>query len=478
MGRSTFVSRAKVPRVKVQGHARRSRWARAAGALAVAAGLTGATLGPGTASAAPQPTAAPAPQVLEQAASSTLPSGNTDYRTLADYRAAMARLVREHPDLVEPLTLPYRTSSGREVRGIEITKNVDVDAGKPVFVTVGMHHGDEWPAGELTMEYAIDLVQSADAPRVSRLLERARVVVVPVVNVDGFVANERRTATGVDMNRNYGYGWLPTSTSGAAPWSEPETRNIKWLLSTRQATTFVTQHTCIQVVLYPPLQLEAGDTQDVSRLHDLASRMADDYGPGYIPRDSAHDYETTGEAIAWAYYATRGLAFTNETCPDDGVPRTFTTEVVDTYPNHRNAMFEALESTADPAQHATIVGKAPKDAVLRVSKSFQLYTQPYEHADGGTRTDGFDNTLTSTLDIAASNGKFRWSVNPSQRPIPPYQADGLHPDQTGFYTEPWRLTCERPDGTVLQTVPVNVGLGETVRVDLKPCKRRFHKTDR
>lgn len=430
-----------------------------------------AAVASGPASASGQDASAPD---AAAAGTSSLPSGNTDYRTLADYRADMARLVAEHPDLVKPLTLPYRTSEGRAVEGIEITKDVQRNVGKPVFVTVGMHHGNEWPSGELTMEYAIDLVENADRAPVAQLLEEARVVVVPIVNVDGFVANQRRTATDVDMNRNYGFGWLPISTGGAAPWSEPEARNIKWLLSTRQATTFITQHTCIQVVLYPPLQLEVGDTQDVDRLHDLASRMADAYGPGYIARDSAHDYETTGEAIDWAYFATRGLAFTNETCPDRGVERTFETQVVDTYPNHRDAMFEALDNTVDPSQHATITGKAPKDAILRITKSFPMYTQPYEHADGAVRTDSFDNTLTSSMELPRPNGKFSWAVNPSERPIPPYQEDGVHPNQTGFYTEPWQLTCERPDGTVLQTVPVNVGLGETAAVDLKLCKKRFH----
>ncbi|MPZ95116.1 MAG: hypothetical protein GEU96_09430 [Propionibacteriales bacterium] len=409
---------------------------------------------------------------------STLPSGNDDYRTFAAYEADLAELVANHPDLVKPLTLPYETSSGRDVQGIEISRDVQADDGKPVFVTVGMHHGNERPSGELTMEFATDVVENAGDPRLSRLLDNARLVVVPVVNVDGFVRNRRQTDTNVDMNRNYGFGWLPISTGGPAPWSEPETRNIQWLLSTRQATTFVTQHTCLQVVLYPPLQLEAGPTQDVARFEDLATRMAAHYGPSYIPRDSAHDYETTGEAIDWAYFATRGLAFTAETCPDEGVERTFETQVVDTYAGHRAAMLEAFENTADPDQHATIRGKAPKNAVLRVSRSFDMYTHPYAQPDGSTRPSSFPTTLTSDLEVSNKNGKFRWAVNPSERPIPPYQHDGVHGNQTGFYTEPWILTCERPDGTVVQEQPVNIDLGETTTVDLTECRRRFHRPDR
>ncbi|WP_329100630.1 hypothetical protein OG792_18800 [Micromonospora sp. NBC_01699] len=172
---------------------------------------------------------------------------------------------------------------------------------------------------------------------------------------------------------------------------------------------------------------------------------------------------------------SRGLAFTAETCPDPGVERTFQTQVVDTYAEHRLAMFEALETTADPDQHGVIEGRAPKGAVLRIRKSFTMYTQPHLQSDGTTRPTPFDTTLTSDLKVSRSNGRFSWAVNPSYRPVPPYQTGGVQPNQTGFYREPWILTCERPDGTVLQRTPVNVNLGQRVTVDLKQCSRNFHR---
>lgn len=411
-----------------------------------------------------------APTAAAQA-QSDLPSGRTDYRTYDDYVADMAALVAARPDLVSPFTLPEQTSSGRTVHGIEITNDVTVNDGKPVFALVGEHHGNEWPAGELVMEWAIELVQSADDPAVADLLDRARVVVVPIVNVDGHIRGRRQTDTNVDMNRNYGLGWLPISTGGAAPWSEPETRNIKWLLETRQATVFVTQHTCIQVVLYPPLQLAAGPTQDEPRFIELASEMAGYYGNEYM--QSAQDYETTGEAIDWAYYATRGLALTVETCPERSEGRTFQTQVIDDYPGHRQAMFTALRHTADTDQHARISGTAPQSAVLEVSKSFELWTSPFEQPDGTTRPLSFGNTLTSDMEVTDPSGAFTMAVNPSYRPIPAYQETGLEGGQTDFYDEPWTLTCARPDGTVIQSEQVRVDLGEVADVDLGKCERHF-----
>jgi hypothetical protein len=72
--------------------------------------------------------------------------------------------------------------------------------------------------------------------------------------------------------------------------------------------------------------------------------------------------------------------------------------------------------------------------------------------------------------VTGANGEFSWSVNPSVRPEPPYQADGVHGEGRGFLRESWTLTCGRPDGTVLQTVHVRVDLGERETVDLGRCR--------
>ena len=75
--------------------------------------------------------------------------------------------------------------------------------------------------------------------------------------------------------------------------------------------------------------------------------------------------------------------------------------------------------------------------------------------------------------VTSATGTFNWSVNPSVRPVPPYQADGVHGDHPGFIGESWTLTCARRDGTVLQTVSVQVDLGEREEVDLERCRERL-----
>ena len=226
---------------------------------------------------------------------SPLPSGRTAYRTLADYNADMAKLAKNRPGVARTFTLKRPSLDGRPVRAIEIAGDVKArNDGRPTFALLGVHHAREWPSGELAMEFAVDLVKSyGRSERITDLLDRARVVVVPVVNVDGFELSRTdgglvdlrevdgggtgtilgtpgnaykrkncrvvdgqdtpdgtcRAASltspggygiGVDLNRNYGGFWGGPGASatfadptyrGAKAFSEPETLNVRDLVS-------------------------------------------------------------------------------------------------------------------------------------------------------------------------------------------------------------------------------------------------------
>ena len=187
--------------------------------------------------------------------------------------------------------------------------------GCPTFLMLGVHHAREWPSGEHAMEFAVDLVKNygTDA-RITDLVqpvpgrrgaggERRRLRPVPhrrragrpargrrrrhrdassarpatptsartAALVDGQDTPDgtcaRRSATspggygiGVDLNRNYGGYWGGPGASdlfadptyrGAAAFSEPETQNIRELISGRQVTTLITNHTFSNLVLRP-----------------------------------------------------------------------------------------------------------------------------------------------------------------------------------------------------------------------------------
>ncbi len=463
--------------------------------LALSVGLLGSLSIPAATTTFAESTDIAATAQLLAAQSTTLPSGRTTYRTITDYNDEMLALSNQHPDLVKHITLPHKTRQGREVHGIEVTRDVNASDGKPVLFMMGMHHGNEWPSGEHTLEFAYDLVNnSGKDPKIKRLLDQARVIFVPVVNVDGFVINRRTScgisptcasSGGVDINRNYPLGWGSNAGSnvtnrGPAPASEPEVRNIMDLTTANQVTVLITNHTSGHTLLRPPLEKRAGDTPDEAVYAALTDAMA--AKNGYTGMKSGFDYETTGETPDWSYYATRGLGFTYEIMKTQSTNNTYP-EVIEDYlgtgryegKSNREAFMVALEYAANPAGHSVITGKAPKGAVLTITKDFDLWTAPIRQSS--TVLDppqAVPTHLESSL-VAPTNGKFTWHVNPSVRPVPAYTESGVVATGPGnFLQESWTLTCARPNGEVLETVKVTVDRGEQVDVRLQECKTRFN----
>ena len=411
-----------------------------------------------------------------------LPSGRDAYRSLADYNSEMKAMAEANPGLVKLLTLPEKTLDGRTVLGVEIAKNVTASDGRPTFAMFGVHHAREWPSGEHAMEFAVDLVKGARAgdPRISGLLERGRMVVVPVVNPDGFHlsftdgqlidlrevdgggtasilgtpgnAYKRKncrvvdgqdtpdgtcaafSATspggyliGTDLNRNYGGLWGGPGASdlfadptyrGAEPFSEPETRNVRELISSRQVTMMISNHTFSNLVLRPngvnpttigPDGLPVGDAPDEQAMKALGAQMT--AHNGYANIHGWELYDTTGTTEDWSYNATGGFGYTFEIGAHEFHPPY--PEVIDEYrgagefkgKGNREAYLIALEQAVANDTHSRIVGSAPKGATLRLKKTFQ--TPTWESS--------FKDSLNTVM--KSRGGDFVWHVNPSTRPV-------------------------------------------------------------
>jgi hypothetical protein len=207
-------------------------------------------------------------------------------------------------------------------------------------------------------------------------------------------------------------------------------------------------------------------------------------------RDSAHDYETSGETPDWSYYATRGIGNTLElvgsgagcpqalpgyltcTMPDyTGTPGPDSTAgQTQTYGNHpvRNALYQALVFATQPAGHSVLKGTATPGATLKITKDFNLYTNPVlQNTTPPTTTPpiAIPTHLESSLKVPA-NVKFTWDVNPSVRAVPANRAEGVVKGPNGFYQESWTITCTAADGTLLSSSKVLVDKGDVARLDL------------
>jgi hypothetical protein len=121
-----------------------------------------------------------------------------------------------------------------------------------------------------------------------------RLVVVPIVNADGFLAVEQALAAGrrrfhrangrgVDLNRNFGTFWddrylwnrvtRPLWTAGEGPLSEPETRALDGLAARIRPDVVVSLHAFGEWIIIP----YAGSRRaprDLAQLQETAEAMA------------------------------------------------------------------------------------------------------------------------------------------------------------------------------------------------------------
>jgi hypothetical protein len=450
-----------------------------------------------------------------------LPSGRNTYRDPGDYATEIDALVAARPDIAKRISIG-KSVEGRDLTGIEIGADVQApEDGRPVFLMFGNHHAREWPSAELPMEFAHDLVNSyGKDDRITDLLNRGRAIIVPVSNPDGFhasrvsgdavdlrqvdnggivsilatpgnaykrkncryvdgqtqpagtcvaVASPGGFGVGVDLNRNYGGLWGGPGASsngtsatyrGPAPFSEPETQAIRNLISTRQVTTLITNHTFSNLVLRPvgvqpdtvgpdgfPVGFAPDECFTTEDGHDLGmqeigERMAAQNG--YTNQFGWELYDTTGTTEDYSYNATGGYGYTFEighqefhppyeqvvaeydgtSAAAEGVKpenaEKLTTAAADecgedahehTEDNvgggNREAFLIAFENAVNTDTHSVVTGTAPAGATLTLDRTgvFPLW-------DGSPVTDTVETSM-----LVGESGEFTWHVNPSTRPF-------------------------------------------------------------
>ena len=206
------------------------------------------------------------------------------YLTADEVEAAMVLGERNHGGYFERIALPHLTWEKRQVHACRIGRDGPagrhgrVRSRRPAVCLVGGVHGREWGSPDILVYFAMRLLRAYRdgkgvrlghrnfaAAQIRRIVEHLDVLVLPQVNPDGrhfsmeqhpMWRKNRRPAPrgrgpksiGVDLNRNYPFLWrfdrhfAPDTVQstfnpgdyetyvGPRAGSEPETRNVMWLL--------------------------------------------------------------------------------------------------------------------------------------------------------------------------------------------------------------------------------------------------------
>lgn len=458
------------------------------------------------------------------------PGQRDDYRLWEDFEADLRMLAEQNPTRARLLELPVPSLAGRTVYGIEIATDVSREDGRPVIHMDGAHHAREWPAPEMPIMWAFDLLESYGTdPRVTGIVDNARTVIVPNVNPDGFIRSreslvavnssndiaglgqlalgaaglesywrknlrnlsgvsasagtpvyryDNPDAYGIDLNRNYAFLWGDDEGSsgdpydqtyrGTAPYSEPESRNVRSVFLSRAPIAAITHHTSGETMLYPwGRDPDSHRTRDWEILWDLGVQFS--ATNGYEPKQSFGLYPTSGTSRDWGHAITSTLIYTFEHGREFHGP--YDTTIPAMYAKNRGVFLELSEAALDPALHARIVGEVrlggePVPATIRVTKPAKTPTWQQEMID-----EPIDVSMT-----AAEDGSFTFHVPPSTRPFletaPADPTDRANPRGNpypggpdpvaewfgGVQKEAWTVVIEGPGGrTATREVVVDRG---------------------
>ncbi|MBK7171988.1 MAG: immune inhibitor A [Bacteroidales bacterium] len=253
------------------------------------------------------------------------------FLTIEEMLAQLDEMRELYPNLITIKQLvsdTITTIEGRPVYYVKISDNPDIAETEPQVLYTGMHHAREPIGMQHLMYYMWYLLENyAGNSDVRDVVDNTEMYFVPVINVDGYQYNittnpfgggmwrkNRRNSGGgdygIDINRNYGYMWgyddegsSPDPSSdlyrGTAPFSEPETRMMKYFCEGHDFLIALNYHSYSNLFLYP-----WGWTPDLSPdeslLNAYAAAMTAENGYTFGP-GSTTIYPTNGGSDDWMY---------------------------------------------------------------------------------------------------------------------------------------------------------------------------------
>jgi hypothetical protein len=404
-------------------------------------------------------------------------SSTGDYRRWEDFEEDLRALVAEFPNDARMIRLPGASLLGFQPWGIEIATDVGAVDGRPIVVHDGMHHSREWPAAEMPIMWAHDLLQSNGSDtRITAIVDNVRSRIIPNLNPDGFIRSRESLITddssnpaallgrggslgsseaywrknlrsysgrntmiepgvdgvrygnpdayGIDLNRNYGFLWgddVGSSGSessqtyrGAAPYSEPETANVRALYLASAPVTGITHHTSGGIMLHPwGRDPDSNRSRDWKVMNDIGVSMSQ--SNAYVPKQSFGLYPTSGTSRDWGHAATSTLIWTFEHGTE--FHGSYAETVPAMYEVNRGAFMTHAEMAMDPSTHLTITGRVVTADGSPYPTMFEVYKD--QTGNAGTPVTGGTFVDDPILRVVATDadGYFELHLPPSTRPF-------------------------------------------------------------
>ena len=255
------------------------------------------------------------------------------YQDMLDALDDMATM---YPNLITvkaPIST-FMTHDTLPIYHVKISDNPNTDeaATEPNVLYSAIHHAREPLSMTQTIYYMWYLLENyATDDEVKFLVDNTQMFFVPCVNPDGYLENEANDPSGfgmhrknkapvgtnnpgVDLNRNYSYGWNTTGVStdvnsdvypGDSAFSEPETQAMKWLNEEHGFLLASNSHTYGDLILFPvgTTNWEFADHHDY--FQDYTNHMS--IHNDYVGQKSSSLYPASGDSDDYMYKVDIGV---------------------------------------------------------------------------------------------------------------------------------------------------------------------------
>ena len=249
-----------------------------------------------------------------------------------------------YPNLISEKIILGQSTEQRDIWGFKVSDNPNLNESEPEVLYTGLTHARE-PLGMMNLFYFVQqLVEQYEIdPELNYLINNRELWFIPVINPDGYVYNEliepngggmhrknrlttgcgNGTSRGVDLNRNYGFGWgsdnIGSSSDecsdtyrGSASFSELETQLVRDFILEHDFKNILHYHSYSNVYIHAFGDGSLPDEPDIITLSEIGDEMASYNGYGVGTGNSLIGYTVNGDAVDWTYGNQNIISYTPE----------------------------------------------------------------------------------------------------------------------------------------------------------------------
>lgn len=239
------------------------------------------------------------------------------YPSYKEIASELKTLAECFPDTAKVYSIG-KSVEGRPLLVLKISRNVNVDDGRPEFKYIANMHGDEVVGRELLMKLSQELLEKdGKDPVITKLLDDVQIHILVSMNPDGAARQRRGNVNYVDLNRNFP-DFTTQDNRNTPAGRAPETQAVMRWQQNHHFCLSANFHGGAEVVNYPwdaisdPFPLEA----KVKRLSLHYANLAKYIGASQTFRHGITNgyawYKVKGGMQDWSYHWYNDLQLTIE----------------------------------------------------------------------------------------------------------------------------------------------------------------------